>query len=234
MSDGSDIFVLDLANFTKKPKLLLGHIATTTCFDVNGTMDRIISSDRDGRIRVSKYPKTYDIINFAFLHEEFVSSVKFLEDGTFVSTDGDGKIARWTKDGKLIASNQLFGKNIIIGDVIEAGSKLAVFAENVNSINFLSKEDLSLQYSVTLNKFPMSMTMFHGLLVIGCNGSLGFVEENQFCIIEGFEGSFETLLTKENFRVSNKRIVHKEDRNSDLFKIWRNPELVPEREERED
>ena len=69
---GNDILVADRSGDvyrcvpSQKPLLLLGHVSILTCMLTTPT--RIITGDRDEKIRVSKFPNAYNIESFCLGH----------------------------------------------------------------------------------------------------------------------------------------------------------------------
>ena len=54
----------------------------------------LITAERDEKIRVSRYPNTYEIVTFCLGHGEYVSSL-CMHDGYLVSGGGDGFLCVW-------------------------------------------------------------------------------------------------------------------------------------------
>ncbi|XP_054161848.1 tRNA (guanine-N(7)-)-methyltransferase non-catalytic subunit WDR4-like [Oppia nitens] len=84
-------------------RLLLGHCSML--LDVIQTQNGkyLITTDRDEKIRVSRYPNTYNIETYCLGHKEFVSSVGSFNDKILVSGSGDGSIRLWNiNDGKQV------------------------------------------------------------------------------------------------------------------------------------
>jgi tRNA (guanine-N(7)-)-methyltransferase subunit TRM82 len=82
----------------KRQRLLLGHTAsilTGICVSRN----RIMTADRDEKIRVSLFPETHAIIGFLFGHEAYVSAIDVVADDSerrlIASCGGDGTIRLW-------------------------------------------------------------------------------------------------------------------------------------------
>lgn len=98
-----------------EPTLLMGHLST--CMDLgfvdgddsSGGKFRLITSDRDEKIRVTAYPNTYNIVGYLLGHNEFVSCVKQLEQpktheegifNHFISASGDLTLKLWKLNEK--------------------------------------------------------------------------------------------------------------------------------------
>jgi tRNA (guanine-N(7)-)-methyltransferase subunit TRM82 len=85
----------------KRQRLLLGHTAsmlTGVCIVRN----RIITADRDEKIRVSSFPESYVIEGFLFGHLAYVTSIDSVaedaKDSLVVSCGGDKTIRLWNLD----------------------------------------------------------------------------------------------------------------------------------------
>lgn len=79
-----------------KPTLLLGHVSILT--DMVWTNDHkfLITADRDEKIRINKYPATFEIERFCLGHTEYVSKLLCLPFSTrFISGGGDPWLILW-------------------------------------------------------------------------------------------------------------------------------------------
>jgi tRNA (guanine-N(7)-)-methyltransferase subunit TRM82 len=112
---------------------ILGHFSTIT--DVAVRQGLIASSDRDNRVRVSKFPKTCDIQSFCLGHTAFVTRLAWIDDKRLVSGGGDGFLRLWQADtGVELAALHL--GNCIENHVDRAvGSPDVVIALSVNPEN---------------------------------------------------------------------------------------------------
>ncbi len=61
------------------PTLRLGHVSLLTDMVLSKNQKYLITSDRDERIRVSEFPKVYEIFNFCLDHESVVTCLAALE-----------------------------------------------------------------------------------------------------------------------------------------------------------
>ncbi|KAH9272280.1 hypothetical protein BASA83_005372 [Batrachochytrium salamandrivorans] len=81
----------------KQAELILGHVSMLT--DVLWSHDgkHILTADRDEKIRVSKYPHAFDIVEFCLGHEQFISRMILLPEapGLVVSGGGDTFLIVW-------------------------------------------------------------------------------------------------------------------------------------------
>ncbi|GKY99401.1 WD repeat-containing protein 4 [Mayamaea pseudoterrestris] len=98
-------------------RLLLGHTATMlTCVRVvgDGAQQRILTADRDEKIRVSSFPNTHIIEGFLLGHEAFVSCLDVAREDHVtrcVSCSGDGTVRMWD----YLTHSQL-GQFTLVGD----------------------------------------------------------------------------------------------------------------------
>ena len=223
--NSGDMDVLDLE--TKDSKNLLGSIATGTSFEVCDKY--ILSADRDARIRISNYPNTYDIHAFAFLHEEFVSSLLLLDNNLFVSADGDGKLMKWDFDGNNLLVNQVYDKNVIIRKLAQYEGKIAAIVEGSNDISLINKETFEIEGKIELQSQPISIVVYNDVLY-GFNLNHVFkVHGNEVTVLsnELFNQDVNLkLFTLEGQRVNSKVILKKGDKETEDYKRWRNPEKL--------
>ena len=82
---------------SKSSAFLLGHTASVgTCLDLSPNGECLASGDRDEKVRLSKFPCTLVINAYLTGHDNFISSVTFIQNGTAVLTgSGDGSLALW-------------------------------------------------------------------------------------------------------------------------------------------
>jgi len=82
---------------TKKSKLLLGHTASMlTGVAVLG--NRILSADRDEKVRVSRFPQSYLIEGYLLGHTQYITSLDTLEKNGLqlvATSSGDSTIRLW-------------------------------------------------------------------------------------------------------------------------------------------
>jgi len=79
----------------KEGELLLGHLSML--LDLRITLDSkfVITADRDEKIRVSKFPNSYNIHNYCLGHGDFVTSLGILSEDLLLSGSGDGTVRVW-------------------------------------------------------------------------------------------------------------------------------------------
>ncbi|XP_072940072.1 tRNA (guanine-N(7)-)-methyltransferase non-catalytic subunit wuho [Epargyreus clarus] len=76
---------------------LLGHLSLLLNILQTSDGKYIITADRDEKIRVTCYPKTYIIHSYCLGHKEFVNHLELLphDERYLISTSGDGTIKFW-------------------------------------------------------------------------------------------------------------------------------------------
>ncbi|KAJ8487386.1 hypothetical protein ONZ45_g14363 [Pleurotus djamor] len=77
--------------------LILGHTSFLTAFTLSHDRQYIITADRDEHVRVSWYPKGFNIEMYCLGHEKFVSALHIpeFEEATLVSGGGDPVLKVW-------------------------------------------------------------------------------------------------------------------------------------------
>lgn len=91
-----DVLLYDVSSEESGEKLL-GHFSLL--LDVLQSKDErhIITCDRDEKIRVSRFPNTYNIETYCLGHKEFVNHIEFLphNEKYLTSSSGDGTVKCW-------------------------------------------------------------------------------------------------------------------------------------------
>lgn len=80
----------------------------------------VITSDRDEKVRITRFPKTHVIETYCLGHTEYVSSIELLPsttNPTLISVSGDKTLRLW---------NYINGKELACVDLPEPGFKLAL------------------------------------------------------------------------------------------------------------
>ena len=79
------------------PRLVLGHLSQLLDIVISSEGDRVITADRDEKVRVSRFPNCYNIDNYCLGHTEFVTSlcVSRVTRDTLLSGSGDGTVRVW-------------------------------------------------------------------------------------------------------------------------------------------
>ncbi|KAF0297075.1 tRNA (guanine-N(7)-)-methyltransferase non-catalytic subunit wdr4 [Amphibalanus amphitrite] len=68
-----DVYKCQLGEPETKPQLILGHICMVLDMCVTGDGRHLLTSDRDEKVRVTRYPNTWSIAAYCLGHTEFVS-----------------------------------------------------------------------------------------------------------------------------------------------------------------
>ncbi|GFX62766.1 hypothetical protein TNCV_3350921 [Trichonephila clavipes] len=94
---GGDVFDYSVLKNKESGRFLLGHISLILDIAVSNDDKYLATCDRDGKIKISCYPNSYNILNYCLGHQEFVSSIQFisLPEEKLLSTSGDGTIRLW-------------------------------------------------------------------------------------------------------------------------------------------
>uniref|UniRef100_A0A7S1THT1 WD repeat-containing protein 4 homolog n=1 Tax=Compsopogon caeruleus TaxID=31354 RepID=A0A7S1THT1_9RHOD len=81
----------------------MGHFGLVTCISLG--VGRVASGDREGKIRVSRYPDSFVIDSFCLGHKTAVSCVSFVDDSAclLLSGDASGHVCLWdASNGDLL------------------------------------------------------------------------------------------------------------------------------------
>ena len=99
-----DVYTFNLNQNEEKEvsgcSLLLGHVSMIMDITLSPDQKYILTSDRDEKIRVSHYPRAFNIQSFLLGHKDLVSSMCFLpnpgnERPYLVSAAGDNSVMAW-------------------------------------------------------------------------------------------------------------------------------------------
>ena len=99
------------------PRLMLGHLSQLLDMAVTRDGKRLLTADRDEKIRVSMFPDCFNIDNFCLGHTEFVTSIALssCDEARLVSGSGDGTIRCWD-----LTSGEERGCHDVTEDISEA------------------------------------------------------------------------------------------------------------------
>ncbi|KAJ1955039.1 tRNA (guanine-N(7)-)-methyltransferase non-catalytic subunit trm82 [Linderina pennispora] len=100
---------------SEKPVVLLGHVSILCDIEfTHGDRPYVLTCDRDEKLRVSRYPNSYNIQSFCLGHTAFVTSVaaaKFAVNNA-VTGSGDGTVRLWdVESGELL-------QTVVLGDIL--------------------------------------------------------------------------------------------------------------------
>ncbi|XP_011874905.1 PREDICTED: tRNA (guanine-N(7)-)-methyltransferase non-catalytic subunit WDR4 [Vollenhovia emeryi] len=92
-----DAYLFSTSRPTEAGTLILGHLSML--LDVLVTQDAryVLTTDRDEKIRVSRFPNCYNIVSYCLGHAEFVTNISELphKKSVLVSCGGDGVFKLW-------------------------------------------------------------------------------------------------------------------------------------------
>jgi tRNA (guanine-N(7)-)-methyltransferase subunit TRM82 len=101
-----DVYLIDCSDENAEPRvsLLMGHLSIILSLVITYDDRFIVTADRDEKIRVSRFPNSYNIQSYCLGHREFVSTVVIMKNDTLISGSGDGTIRMWKlSTGQLIS-----------------------------------------------------------------------------------------------------------------------------------
>ncbi|EXX64884.1 Trm82p [Rhizophagus irregularis DAOM 197198w] len=138
--------------------LLLGHVSMVTDMVITPNNKYVITCDRDEHIRVSRFPKGYNIESYCLGHKQFVSKIHILPwaNDLLISAGGDDFIALWDYvPGKLLQTLNI--KEIIeTKETYNDEEETYVDSEDSNSIviTSITSSPISKHIALTIEKFP--------------------------------------------------------------------------------
>lgn len=138
-----DLFVLektgDLFKIlpSGKTEFQLGHLFMFSDIKFIQTRDNaryVISADRDEKIRISRYPDTYEIESYCFGHKHFVRRILVVSDAKFVSIDQENNAILWDLKGLQDRSDKSFVRPECVLTLHENQLKRARVADKITRI----------------------------------------------------------------------------------------------------
>lgn len=152
IADGfGDVYRYTVDNSIEEGKLMLGHVSMLTDILLTQNEKYVITSDRDEKIRVTKYPKTYIIKTFCLGHKEYISKMCFVpnNDSLLLSGGGDDYLFLWDFiNAKII---QKIDIKSLIEKTIKKNNLNSIETYNVKEITCYPKENL---IAVCFEKLP--------------------------------------------------------------------------------
>ncbi|VDD88326.1 unnamed protein product [Enterobius vermicularis] len=191
----------------KRGELLLGHVSMVLDIAISPCDRYIASSDRDEKIRISRYPQTFVIHRFCLGHESYVNCVTFVKNLLF-SSGGDGTVRVWhTDDGSLTAVCNFFVNcRIRVTRILPSGEDIFTIIVLCEESDFID----IVRFDYTQKTFIKSVTLAaaervtdvdflpqsRSFVVLTRGGFyFGFVEENpQMKAVANFASEVKTLL----------------------------------------
>jgi len=128
-----DTFEYSCEDVDKPARWIFGHISQILDLQLGSDLSFIAASDRDEKIRVTKYPETHDIEAFCVGHREFVSSLAFLNNvELLVSASGDKTLRFW---------NFKAGKQLQLMDLSFVPITIALSEDNLKGLLAVSSDE---------------------------------------------------------------------------------------------
>ncbi|ELU16385.1 hypothetical protein CAPTEDRAFT_227793 [Capitella teleta] len=91
-----DVFQYTVKTVEGDGRLLLGHVSMILDACLCADDQLLVTADRDEKLRVSRFPNSYNIHGFCLGHKEFVSCSRWLdEEKLLLSGSGDGTLKLW-------------------------------------------------------------------------------------------------------------------------------------------
>eukprot|EP00727_Mastigamoeba_balamuthi_P013723 m51a1_g8974 putative wd40 repeat-like protein (373) ;mRNA; f:29338-30456 len=116
---------------------VVGHCSLITCLAMSPSGAYVATGDRDERVRVSHYPRTYDIASFCLGHTQFIAGAVFAGDRWLCTGAADGSLRVWdAADGRCVSTERPAGDEaaVVVPCAYWAASReLAVRVEGASS-----------------------------------------------------------------------------------------------------
>eukprot|EP00960_Hanusia_phi_P023914 705605-Hanusia_phi.AAC.2 len=101
-----EVFQKPIDDLECKAEHVLGHISSLTDMRISSSGSRLLTADRDEKIRISNFPHAFEIEAFCLGHTELVTCIETLsleEEELVLSGGADGSVRLWSvKDGSLV------------------------------------------------------------------------------------------------------------------------------------
>eukprot|EP01132_Coremiostelium_polycephalum_P010991 gene10991-13466_t len=123
--------------------LSFGHYSSIVDLKLSKCFNYLFSADRDEKIRISKYPNTFDIERFCLGHSKYITQMVIISNKPelLVSGSGDGHVILWNwKSGKILQSIN-FNEKVGLGSITIPNC----FDEDTQNL-YISIEDQPLVY----------------------------------------------------------------------------------------
>jgi WD40 repeat protein len=85
----------EIENLEDHGKFLCGHVSMISDMFMTNDGKHLITSDRDEKIRISEYPKCYNIHGYCLGHDQFISNMTMLDEKYVLSSGGDPYLILW-------------------------------------------------------------------------------------------------------------------------------------------
>ncbi|KAJ3159796.1 tRNA (guanine-N(7)-)-methyltransferase non-catalytic subunit trm82 [Geranomyces michiganensis] len=92
-----DVYTFKSNDASDKEALILGHVSLLTSMTLTHDGNYILTADRDEKVRVSRYPLAFDIVQFCLGHTKFVSAIHIpaCAPNLLISGGGDPFLLTW-------------------------------------------------------------------------------------------------------------------------------------------
>jgi WD40 repeat protein len=153
---------VDEENSNSSISLILGHCSWVTTMFLNNSF--IATGDRDKKIRISNYPKAYDILSYCLGQPTFISCIALLPSRVLVSAGGDGMLYSWNyTTGKMIHKLAI-ATGVVRSIVVVDNELLAVVVEGDSSVHFVSYQANGDVFTY-ITKIPITTQMILSLSI---------------------------------------------------------------------
>eukprot|EP00842_Homolaphlyctis_polyrhiza_P005732 jgi/Hompol1/615/HPOL_001260-RA len=176
-----DVLRYDVHDVTQRAQLMLGHVSMLTDCAWSHDHSFILTTDRDEKIRISKYPHAYEIHQFCFGHEQFISRIMTVpgEPDVAISGGGDPYIMVWDYlKGVLLQRVSLLDPSVVDMKTTAllsirhsaVSNTIAVIFEQICKVFILDAKDvreMSLKQTIVTEQPPLDIVFdLHGHLWI--------------------------------------------------------------------
>lgn len=92
-----DVYLFSTGSPLEAGALILGHLSMLLDVLITHDTRYILTTDRDEKIRVSRFPNCYNITSYCLGHEKFVTNISELphDESVLLSCGGDGTLNLW-------------------------------------------------------------------------------------------------------------------------------------------
>ncbi|MFH4976220.1 hypothetical protein AB6A40_002929 [Gnathostoma spinigerum] len=141
-------------------KPILGHLSMLLDMAISEDGRYVLTSDRDEKLRISRYPQTFVIHQYCLSHSSYINCVNVFKDVCFTS-GGDGLILAWNiDDGSLLCTESTFRNQPVRCTRIRPSS------EDVVRIGCALKDSSV----VHVFEYSRSRNAFRNIKVVECTG----------------------------------------------------------------
>ena len=153
------------------PVLVLGHLSQLLDIVVSHDGDRLLTADRDEKIRVSRFPNCYNIDNYCLGHTEFVTTLALTRGSrvNVISGSGDGTIRLWDyTTGEEVfccdTTKHIHDEDRDAADVTESKNEEDMDTEDGGDDNSVKRVSPPSQPAIVKLRKVFFPTLFHFLL----------------------------------------------------------------------